>query len=61
LRVIEGGPAAPAAEGTIEAGPYFVTREGMLAWRKETRDGSVAIPLCNFNARNRRHCPRSPR
>ena len=35
----------------VEACPYFVTRDGMLAWRKETRDGSVEIPLCNFNAR----------
>ena len=22
----------------------------MIAWRKETRDGSVAVPLCNFTA-----------
>ena len=50
LRAIEGGPATPAADGTVEAGPYFVTRHGMIAWRKETRDGSVSVPLCNFTA-----------
>ena len=22
----------------------------MIAWRKETRDGSVPVPLCNFTA-----------
>ena len=51
LRVIEGGPTSAATDPVIEAGPYFVTRDGMIAWRKETRDGSVPLPLCNFTAR----------
>jgi hypothetical protein len=51
LRVIEGGPMSAPTDSAIEAGPYFVARDGMIAWRKETRDGSVAIPLCNFTAR----------
>jgi hypothetical protein len=51
LRVIEGGPGAAATDPAIEAGSYFVTRDGMIAWRKETRDGSVPTPLCNFTAR----------
>ena len=50
FRVIEGGPATAATDPAVEAGPYFVTRDGMIAWRKETRDGSVPIPLCNFTA-----------
>ena len=51
LRVIEGGGASSGFEATIEAGPYFVTPEGMIAWRKETREGVVPQPLCNFTAR----------
>ena len=51
FRVIDGGPSTAATDPMVEACPYFVTRDGMLAWRKETRDGSVEIPLCNFNAR----------
>jgi hypothetical protein len=51
LRVIEGGPGTAATDPALEAGPYFMTRDGMIAWRKETRDGSVPIPLCNFTAR----------
>ena len=51
LRVIEGGGASPGFEATIEAGPYFVTQDGMIAWRKETREGVVPQPLCNFTAR----------
>ena len=51
LRVIEGGGASAGFEATIEAGPYFVTRDGMIAWRKETREGVVPQPLCNFTAR----------
>jgi hypothetical protein len=51
LRVIEGGGASSGFEATIEAGPYFVTRDGMIAWRKETREGLVPQPLCNFTAR----------
>ncbi|HYZ26769.1 MAG TPA: toprim domain-containing protein, partial [Geminicoccaceae bacterium] len=50
FRVIEGGPATAATDPAIAAGPYFVTSAGMIAWRKETRDGSVAVPLCNFTA-----------
>ncbi|MCC2663875.1 MAG: helicase, superfamily, partial [Geminicoccaceae bacterium] len=50
FRVIEGGPATAATDPAVEAGSYFVTRDGMIAWRKETRDGSVAVPLCNFTA-----------
>jgi hypothetical protein len=50
LRVIEGGPATSATDPAVEAGFYFVTRDGMIAWRKETRDGSVPVPLCNFTA-----------
>jgi Toprim domain len=50
FRVIEGGPGAAATDPAIAAGPYFVTSAGMIAWRKETRDGSVAVPLCNFTA-----------
>jgi len=51
LRVIEGGGASSGFEATIEAGPYFVTPDGMIAWRKETREGVVPQPLCNFTAR----------
>jgi hypothetical protein len=51
FRVIEGGPEAAATDLAVEAGSYFVTRDGMTAWRKETRDGSVPVPLCNFTAR----------
>ena len=51
LRVIEGGGASSGFEATIEAGPYFVTQDGMIAWRKETREGVVPQPLCNFTAR----------
>ena len=51
LRVIEGGGASASSEATIQAGPYFVTRHGMIAWRKETREGVVPQPLCNFTAR----------
>jgi hypothetical protein len=50
LRVIEGGPTTAPTDPAVEAGPYFVSRDGMLARRKETRDGSVAVPLCNFTA-----------
>jgi Toprim domain len=50
LRVIEGGGTSSGFEATIEAGPYFVTPDGMIAWRKETRDGSAPVPLCNFTA-----------
>jgi hypothetical protein len=50
FRVIEGGPATAATDPAVQAGPYFVTSAGMIAWRKETRDGSVTIPLCNFTA-----------
>ena len=50
FRVIEGGPTSAPTDPAVEAGPYFVTRNGMIAWRKETRDGSVAVPLCNFTA-----------
>jgi len=50
FRVIGGGPATAATDLAIEAGFYFVTRDGMIAWRKETRDGSVPVPLCNFTA-----------
>jgi len=50
FRVIEGGPATAATDSAIAAGPYFVTH-GMIAWRKETRDGEVPQPLCNFTAR----------
>ena len=48
--MIEGGPATAATDPAIAAGPYFVTSAGMIAWRKETRDGSVPVPLCNFTA-----------
>ena len=41
FRVIEGGPSTAATDPVVKAGPYFVTRDGMIAWRKETRDGSV--------------------
>ena len=51
LRVIEGGGASTGFEATIEAGPYFVTTGGMIAWSKETREGVVPQPLCNFTAR----------
>jgi hypothetical protein len=51
FRVIQGERSAAVDNPTVDTGPYFVTREGMLAWRKETRDGSVTIPLCNFVAR----------
>ena len=51
LRVIEGGPRTVATDAAVEAGPYFVTRDGMIAWRKETREGLVPQPLCNFTAR----------
>jgi hypothetical protein len=51
LRVIEGGGASSGFEATVEAGPYFVSRNGMIAWRKETREGVVPQPLCNFSAR----------
>jgi Toprim domain len=51
FRVIQGGPSTAATNPVVEAGSYFVTRDGMIAWRKETRDGSVAVPLCNFTAR----------
>jgi hypothetical protein len=50
FRVIEGGPTSAPTDPAVEAGPYFVSRNGVIAWRKETRDGSVAIPLCNFTA-----------
>ena len=50
FRVVEGGPATAATDPAVQAGPYFVTRDGMIAWRKETRDGSVPVPLCNFTA-----------
>jgi phage/plasmid primase-like uncharacterized protein len=50
FRVIEGGPAAAATDPAIAAGPYLVTSARMIAWRKETRDGSAIIPLCNFIA-----------
>jgi hypothetical protein len=51
LRVIEGGGASSGFEATVEAGPYFVTRDGMIGWRQETREGVVPQPLCNFTAR----------
>jgi hypothetical protein len=51
LRVIEGGGGSSGFEATIEAGPYFVTPDGIVAWRKETREGVVNQPLCNFSAR----------
>jgi hypothetical protein len=51
LRVIEGGGASTGFEATIEAGPYFITSDDMIAWRKETREGVVPQPLCNFTAR----------
>ena len=51
LRVIAGGPRTAPTDPAIEAGPYSVTRDGVIAWRKETRDGWVAVPLCNFTAR----------
>ena len=51
FRVIDGGPEAAADDLAVEAGLYFVTRDGTIAGRKETRDGSVAVPLCNFSAR----------
>ena len=51
LRVIEGGPRTAATDAAVEAGPYFVTRDGMIAWRKETREGIVPQALCNFTAR----------
>ena len=51
LRIIEGGPGTAATDPAVEAGPYFVTRDGMIAWRKENRDISVTVPLCNFAAR----------
>ena len=50
FRVIEGGPATAANDPAVAAGPYFVTH-GMIAWRKETREGVVPQPLCNFTAR----------
>ena len=50
FRVIEGGPGAATTDPAIAAGPYLVTSAGMIAWRKETRDGSAVIPLCNFIA-----------
>jgi hypothetical protein len=49
FRVIEGGPATAATDPAVAAGPYFVTH-GMIAWRKETREGVVPQPLCNFTA-----------
>jgi hypothetical protein len=51
LRVIEGGPGTAATDPAIEAGAYFVTRDRMIAWRRETRDGVIPQPLCNFTAR----------
>jgi hypothetical protein len=51
LRVIEGGGANSGFEATLEVGPYFITQDGMIAWRKETREGVVPRLLCNFNAR----------
>ena len=51
LRVIEGGGASTGFKATVEAGPYFVTSDGMIAWRKVTREGLVPQPLCNFIAR----------
>jgi hypothetical protein len=50
FRVIEGGPETSSTDAAVAAGPYFVTSAGMIAWRKETRDGWVPIPLCNFTA-----------
>jgi hypothetical protein len=49
FRVIKGGPTTAANDPAVAAGPYFVTH-GMIAWRKETRDGEVPTPLCNFAA-----------
>jgi Toprim domain len=51
LRVIEGGATSASIDPVVEAGPYFVTRDGMIAWRKETREGVVPQVLCNFTAR----------
>ena len=51
LHVIEGGKDGAGFEAVVEAGSYFVTSGGVIAWRKETRDGSVPTPLCNFGAR----------
>jgi len=51
LRVIEGGPTSASTSPVVEAGPYFITRDGMIAWRKETREGVVPQVLCNFTAR----------
>jgi Toprim domain len=50
-RVIVGGPATAATDPAVEAGPYFVTLDGMTAWRKETREGVIPQVLCNFTAR----------
>ena len=51
LRVIEGGPTSASTAPVVEAGSYFITRDGMIAWRKETREGVVPQVLCNFTAR----------
>jgi hypothetical protein len=51
FRVIEGGPTSAPTNPAIEAGPYFVARDGMIAWRKETLEGVVPQALCNFTAR----------
>jgi len=50
FRVIEGGPATAATDPAVAAGPYFETH-GLIAWRKETREGVVLQPLCNFTGR----------
>ena len=54
LRVIEGGPATAATDPAVEAGPYFVTRDGMIAWRKETRDGLVPSAALQLHGPDRR-------
>ena len=50
FRVIEGGPATAATDPASRGRALLRDPDGMIAWRKETRDGSVPQPLCNFTA-----------
>ena len=43
-------PAATSWEPEERCGIYLV-RSGELCYEKETRDGAVVVPLCNFRAR----------
>ncbi|MEE8214757.1 MAG: hypothetical protein V3R79_09220, partial [Alphaproteobacteria bacterium] len=49
FRVIEGG-AGGGDGATVQAGPYKIIN-GAVCHEKETRDGPVTVPLCNFDVR----------